>query len=198
MKARPVVLAAFAVFLAAGLTACVGSSKKSRTGVTTPGGLAQLYSGIFGTGHRYTLNQVKAAFATQGIKLRTMRRLRGGRVIVLFDPRWHAPVGLPLPPRRKAALGHAVPRLCPRQRRERGLLARGRKPLGRQRSRIRTERGRRASQARPNLQALGRSDGPVFRNDPRTTKARRSGFVARFVGQRSSKTTRLEVPPLYL
>jgi hypothetical protein len=93
MVARPAVVVAFTVLLAAGLTACGGSSKKSRTGVTTPSGLAQLYSGLFGTGHRYTLNQVKAAFATQGIELRTMRSLRGGRVIVLFDPRWHAPWG---------------------------------------------------------------------------------------------------------
>jgi len=51
MKAWPVVLAAFAVLLAAGLTACGGSSKKPGTGVTTPGGLAALYSGIFRTGH---------------------------------------------------------------------------------------------------------------------------------------------------
>jgi len=36
---------------------------------------------------------VRAAFATQGIRLRTLRRLRGGRVIVLFDPRWRAPRG---------------------------------------------------------------------------------------------------------
>ena len=93
MKAWPVVLAAFAVLLAAGLTACGGSSKKPGTGVTTPGGLAALYSGIFRTGHRYTLNHVRAAFAAQGIRLRTLRRLRGGRVIVLFDPRWRAPRG---------------------------------------------------------------------------------------------------------
>ena len=93
MKAQPVVLAACAAFLTAGLTACGGSSEKSGTGATTRGGLAQLHSGLFGTGHRYTLSQVKSAFATQGMKLRTMRRLRGGRVIILFDPRWHAPWG---------------------------------------------------------------------------------------------------------
>jgi hypothetical protein len=94
MKARAVVLAAFAVCLAAGLAACGGSAKTPGNGVRTSGpGVAALKSALFGRGHRFTLSQVKAAFATQGIKLRTMRRLRGGRVIVLFDPRWHAPWG---------------------------------------------------------------------------------------------------------
>lgn len=94
MKAGPVVLAAFAVSLAAGLAACGGSGKTSENAVLTSGpGVAAIESALFGRGHRYTLGQVKAAFATQGIKLRTMRRLRGGRVIVLFDPRWHAPWG---------------------------------------------------------------------------------------------------------
>src|SRR5437868_3723305 len=94
MKARTVVLAVFAVSLAAGLAACGGGGKTSGNAVLTSGpGAAALKSALFGGGHRYTLPQIKAAFATQGMKLRTMSRLRDGRVIVLFDPRWHAPWG---------------------------------------------------------------------------------------------------------
>jgi len=91
MKARTVVLAAFALFFAAGLTACGGSSEKSGLGsATTPGGGLTGFESELLHPHRYTLKQVRAAFATQGIALRRLRSSHG-RVIVLFDPRWHAP-----------------------------------------------------------------------------------------------------------
>jgi hypothetical protein len=87
MKAWFAALAAFGVLVAAGLTACGGSSG---TGVITSGSAVKaLKSGLLHP-HRYTLKQVKAAFATQGIPLRRMRSSRG-RVVVLVDPRWNAP-----------------------------------------------------------------------------------------------------------
>jgi hypothetical protein len=92
VKARSVALAAFAVLAAAGLTACGGSSEEVGTGVTTSGQLKALQSQLLHP-HRYTLKQVKAAFATQGISLRKMRSPHGGHVIVLFDPRGHPPSG---------------------------------------------------------------------------------------------------------
>ena len=41
--------------------------------------------------HIFTPSEVKAAFAKQGIRLREMRTRYGPHVMVLFDPRWHAP-----------------------------------------------------------------------------------------------------------
>jgi hypothetical protein len=96
MKAGPVVFAAVAVLVAAGLTACGGSGEKSGTGVTTSGDQLKAFQSELTHPHRYTLQQVKGAFATQGIRLRRMRSPSGGRVVVLFDPRWHAPIGFHL------------------------------------------------------------------------------------------------------
>jgi hypothetical protein len=87
------VLAAFAVLVAAGSTACGGSSGKSGLGLRTSGTQLKALQSQLLHPHRYTLKQVKAAFATQGISLRKMRSPRGGHVVVLFDPRWHAPSG---------------------------------------------------------------------------------------------------------
>jgi hypothetical protein len=96
MKARSVVLAVFVVLVAVGLAACGASGEKFGTGVSTSGGQLKAFQSELLHPHRYTLKQVKAAFATQGIRLRTMRSRRGGRVVVLFDPRWHAPIGFHL------------------------------------------------------------------------------------------------------
>ena len=92
VKARSVVLAAFAVLVAAGLTACGGSSEKSGLGVRTSGSQLKALQAQLLHPHRYTLEQVKTAFATQGISLQKMRSPRG-HVVVLFDPRGHPPSG---------------------------------------------------------------------------------------------------------
>lgn len=60
--------------------------------MTTSGQLKALQSQLLHP-HTYTLKQVEAAFATQGISLRKMRSPHGGQVIVLFDPRDHPPSG---------------------------------------------------------------------------------------------------------
>ena len=83
-------LAAFAILVAAGLTAC-GSSSKSGAGVITSGSRLKNFQSELLHPHEYTLEQVKAAFATQGITLRRMRSPHAGRVVVLFDRRWNAP-----------------------------------------------------------------------------------------------------------
>jgi hypothetical protein len=93
MKARSVVLAAFAVLVALGLEACGGSGKTFGPGVSTSGRQLKALQSELLHPHRYTLKQVKAAFATQGIRLRRMRSPRGAPVVVLFDQRWHAPTG---------------------------------------------------------------------------------------------------------
>jgi hypothetical protein len=100
MKARAVVLATFAVLATAGLTACAASGEKS--GVRTSGSQLKALQSQLLHPHRYTLKQVKAAFATQGIRLRRMRGQRG-HVVVLFDPRWSAPSGYRYPGKQPSA-----------------------------------------------------------------------------------------------
>ena len=94
MKARSAVLAAFAVFATAGLSACGGSSEKRVTPV--PFDSAPKAFQMLQHPHRYALNQVEAAFASQGITLRKMHTPYGAHVVVLFDPTWHAPTGFHL------------------------------------------------------------------------------------------------------
>jgi hypothetical protein len=89
MEVRSVVaLAACAVLVMAGLTACGGSRVQVIPARHPPKAFQTLFHP-----HRFALNQVKAAFATQGIRLRTMPNPYGSHVVVLFDPRWHAPTG---------------------------------------------------------------------------------------------------------
>ena len=95
MNARPVVLAAFALVVTGGLTAC-GSSEKLGTGVAGTGQPTSALKSELLHPHRYALKQVKGAFSTQGIRLRRMRTRYDTRVVVLFDPRWHAPTGFHL------------------------------------------------------------------------------------------------------
>lgn len=41
--------------------------------------------------HIFPASEVKAAFSERGLRLREMPTHYGPHVIVLFDPRWHAP-----------------------------------------------------------------------------------------------------------
>ena len=87
MKARAVGLVALAVLVAVGLTAC------ARSGPVKPESLRNappVFSDLIHP-HRFTTTEVKAAFAKQGISLREVRSAYGVHVVVLFDPRWHAP-----------------------------------------------------------------------------------------------------------
>jgi hypothetical protein len=52
--------------------------------------------------HKFAIAEVKAAFAGQGIRLRTLRDPYDARAVVLFDSRWRAPVVSQL-----EGLGHA-------------------------------------------------------------------------------------------
>jgi hypothetical protein len=87
MKARAMGFVASAVLVPAALTACGGSGPVRPVGLgKTPAAFHDLFHP-----HRFAPKEVKAAFAKQGIRLREMRTRYGPHVVVLFDPRWHAP-----------------------------------------------------------------------------------------------------------
>ena len=100
-RTRAVGLVALAVLVTVGLTACGGSGTRSVRPLSardTPAAFSDLTHP-----HVYTPKAVEAAFAKQGIRLREMRTHYGAHVVVLFDPRWHAPTDFQLdggaPPR---------------------------------------------------------------------------------------------------
>jgi hypothetical protein len=86
-KARTVALLASAFLVTVGLTACGGTHQIRPLSLkNAPPAFKDLtHPRIF------TPSEVKAAFAKHGIRLREMRTRYGPHVVVLFDPRWHAP-----------------------------------------------------------------------------------------------------------
>lgn len=85
-KARAAGLVAFAA-ATVGLTACGGTHQiRPLSSKNAPPVFSDLTHP-----HIFTPSEVKAAFAKGGLRLRVMPTHYGPHIIVLFDPRWHAP-----------------------------------------------------------------------------------------------------------
>lgn len=93
MKARAVGLVAFGVLVTVALTACGGSGPIRPL---SPRNAPAPFSDLFHPHRFFAPKEVKAAFAKHGIRLRRMRSQYAAHVVVLFDPRWHAPTDFQL------------------------------------------------------------------------------------------------------
>ena len=77
-----------AVVAGAGLTACGGSVAIKPL---SPRDAPPVLQGLFHHPHRFVIAEVKAAFASQGMRLRAVRDPYDAHAVVLFDSRWRAP-----------------------------------------------------------------------------------------------------------